>query len=530
MPATVLRTPLGSDPVTLDPQLIFDSFSDAVARQVYEGLVTFDPDSLTIQPLLAESWDVLDSGRVYRFQLRRGVRFHDDPCFVGGVGREVLAEDVRYSWDRIMRAKEGHPIGWQFIIQVAGYFPNEGRVVPPVGIRVLGKYRLEVRLKTPVAFFPSTTFMMYAAIVPREAVEYYGEDFAYHPVGTGPFQFQSWERNAKIVLVRNPHYWQQDSQGKSLPYLGRVEFMIHKDPLVQWAEFKAGRLDVTPVPPDILTTVLPMADGDEPRQGTFRLIQQKQSLRTRFIEFEFPSDTLLPSHRVIQENQRLRQALNYAVDREGLIATFFPGGQAIPAKGKLPPSPTRHSMNGAGYHYDLNRAQELLREAGYPGGKGLPELVLRVPSPARNLGIARWIQNDWAQIGIPLKLLTSPEHLTPSRAASLVSNMRLAGWGADYPDLFSFLAGVGRNRIFSDSLSRYFTAWEERLRGIIDDSLRYVQYYAFDQESARWAYEVFLYHRNPQVYAVQPAIYNYEISPLGDAVLKTVYKLEKESP
>ncbi|NOZ03058.1 MAG: ABC transporter substrate-binding protein [FCB group bacterium] len=518
------RTTLSVDPVTLDPQLIYDGVSDRVARQIYETLVTFSPDSLELIPLLAKDWEVKDNGRRYVFTLRKGVKFHDDPCFPKGAGREMVAEDVKYSWDRIMRARPGQPIGWQFIQQIEGYYPVKGFVKEPTGIRVLGRYELEVKLKDPVAFFPGTTYLIYAGIVPREAVEYYGEDFEYHPVGTGPFKFQSWERNRRIVLMKNEKYWQKDESGVCLPYLDYVTYYIQSNPLVQWLEFEAGRLEAAVIPADVLHSLFPEGRARQSEKVTrsFEVRWQPLSLNSRFIEFEFPPDTQLESHRLIRSSKKLRQAMNYAIDREGLIRMFFPGGQALPAKSKLPPLHKQCSALYRGYYYDPNKARRLLEEAGFPEGKNLPEFVLRVPTPDRNMGIARKIQSDFGKVGIRLKLLPYPEYMEPSRKDILMSNMRLAGWTADYPDLFTFIAGISHNKVFPDSLSRRFTNLEKIAATEINDSVRTALYYEIDRESAEWAYEIFLYHQRQQAQAVKPYVEGYRASPFNDTFLKTV--------
>ncbi|MFQ6607621.1 MAG: ABC transporter substrate-binding protein [Fidelibacterota bacterium] len=521
---SVFRVAIPVNPVSLDPQQIWDAVSHKVASQILEGLVTFSPDSLKLLPLIAESWEISDDGRTFIFKIRRGIRFHDDPCFPGGKGRELTAEDVRYSWSRILSSENGPPSVWRAMKDLEGYNPELRKKRKVSGLKTVSEYQLEVRFIRANVNFPMTTFLNFAYVVPKEAVEYYGENFRYHPVGTGPFRFESWERNKQIVLTKNSHYWQTDKKRRRLPYLDKLVFRIQSNLLINWAEFKAGRLDAVTIPITVLRNLFKNGVVDENvlEEKGFKISRQPISFRSRFIEFEFPTDTLLMSHEIILNNKYFRQALNYAVNREKIVNRFFPGGQAFPAKSRLPPLYPRHGVTYEGYGYDPERAKLLLKKAGYPNGEGLPELFLRVPTPDRNLGIAEQITSDWERIGIHVQLLLYPEYMEPSEEDMRLSNMRIAGWNADFPDLSNFMFGIYRSRIFQGDAKEYCRFLENQIATELDDSTRIALCYQLDEFATEMAYEIFLYHPTPPIVAVRQNIEGFVISPIGNALLSGI--------
>lgn len=516
---------------SLDPVRVGDSASGLVAGQIFEGLVQFD-NSLSIRPALAESWTVSLDGTLWTFTLRDGVRFHDDPAFPGGVGRAVAAADVKYSFERVVNPKSLSIGWWIFNGRVVGAdayreellaAEREGRapaVSGVIGFRVLDERTFQIELTHPFAPFLYLLAMSYTWVVPREALELYGEDFSRHPVGTGPFVLEEWSPGQRVRLARNPHYWEVDERGRQLPHLDSVEVRMLRDSLVAFLEFERGNLDVTGIPPEMWPKVM---TGERTLAEPYTKYQLLScpSLTVQYFGF-LMTDAPLGAHKL------LRQAFNYAVDRQGIVDHVL-NGRGIPARGVLPPGIPGYNPELKGYDYDPSRARELLAEAGYPGGEGLPEIVLQLNSGGtENEDIAEVVQQQLADIGVrvSLRLIAWPQHLD-SIDRGLASFFRL-GWVADYPDPENFLAllysknvapaGPNATRFENEEFDRLYR--EALASGDEAERLRlYQQAERIVVDQAPW---LFLFHG--EVYRLeQPYVRGYPVNPMDLNILKHVW-------
>lgn len=430
---------------SLDPVGINDVVSHHVAHQIYDALIDLD-SNLQIVPQLAKSYTVSEDGLTYTFNLRTGSTFHDNECFPGGKGREVNAKDVKYSYDRIVDFRTSSRGFNYFVNYVEGaqeYYDetrasqNENRepkLNGASGFIYVNDTTFQIKLKKAFAPFIYYNTLAIAYIVPKEAVEKYGKDFFQNPVGSGPFIFVNWTPDQELNLKRNPNYWAKDEFGNQLPYIDAAKFRFIKDLDAQLLEFKNGKLDESyRLPNAIFKTIIDDKKTLTPEWSQFQL-QRVPTLATQFYGFLVTNE--------IFKNEKLRQAINYAVDREKIIKYVLNGqGYAGATHGFVPPSMPDYNTEGIkGYSFDLEKAKKLLEEAGYPGGKGLPELTLQINSGGdRNIQIAEAIQNMLKEVGITMKLqqIQFAQHLDNIDAGK-ASFYRL-GWIADYPDPESFL-------------------------------------------------------------------------------------------
>ncbi|MFH1743857.1 MAG: ABC transporter substrate-binding protein [bacterium] len=429
----VFRFNLTESPRSLDPARVGDSASGHIAENICEGLVEFDPN-LKIVPCLAESWDVSEDGTVYTFHLRHEVRFHDSPVFPGGKGREVTAEDVRYSLTRIAAPSTRSTGYWVWNGKVKGIKEfHDGLVDRVEGFQVVDENTFRFVLDKPFAPFLNLISMSYAYVVPREAVEFYGEDFFQNPVGTGPFRFVEWAPDRRVVLERNPEYWGKDEEGNPLPYLDRIIVRFIGENIPEFQEFVLGNLEyVQPIPPDMWDGIFDKDNKPRPNFEKFQ-IHQQQLLATNYFGF-------LMGKPPMGTDKRLRHAANYAIDREAIIKHIL-RGEGTPASGPIPSSMPGYRENVAGFTYDPDRARQLLAEAGHPNGEGLPEIILQLNSAGRrNELIAEVIQQQLQAVGfkIQLKVVDWSQHLD-SVERGQVGFFRM-GWIADYVDPENFLA------------------------------------------------------------------------------------------
>ncbi len=404
------RRPLGNDPATLDPARIRDIYGLAVAQQLFDGLVQFD-QTLTITPALAQFWKASRDGLVWTFTLRRGVKFHH--------GREVTADDVIYSFTRIVDPKTGSGGADLFLaIQGAQEF-REGRAGHITGLSALDPYTVQVTLTEATVPFVSVLAVGHAKIVPRDLAEQQGESFGLHPVGTGPFKFVRWERGREIVLAGNPDYF------GGPPRLFRVTYRIFPGEQLDrmYQEFENGALDDTPVPTKNYRQILAQQRYLYVRRPMFSVRHYAINTRVK------PLD-----------DRRVRRALAHAIDREAIVSEVFLGRYVL-ARGILPPGTLGFNPKLQGYDYSPAKARELLAEAGHPGGGNLPPL--EIWSSVKHEGIVREherIAKDLAAIGVRADF----HYLTdwPSFSKMMVEKklpVFLHAWFADVPDPDNFL-------------------------------------------------------------------------------------------
>ncbi len=429
---------------TLDPAHMSYVAAIWVGTQLYNGLVELDT-ALRVVPSLARSWSVDSAGRRWRFVLRTDVLFHDDPCFQGKP-RRLRAADVKFSFERICDARTRSPGLWVFWGKVVGVEEFHAATArgqrPPEGvrgIRVVDDSTVEIELARPFAPFLALLTMPYCWIVPEEAVRTYGEDFFRHPVGTGPFRLQEWTPDVRLVLRRHEHYFKRDETGRRLPYLDFVVVRFLRDLKTAFWEFQQGRLDMlSGLDPSVVPTVLTP-------EGTLRpAFARYQLLTTPAYAVEYYGimlDTTTEGGRTspLARSRLLRQALNYAIDRERIIRHVL-HGLAEPATGILPPGLPGASGHVVGYSYNPDYARRLLAAAGFPNGRGLPPLVLQLGTNPRTLSVAEAIQQQLAEVGIRLELrqVNFPEHLAMVRQGRCM--LWRTNWVADYPDPENFLA------------------------------------------------------------------------------------------
>lgn len=406
---------------SLDPAFSRNLENLWACNLLYNGLVEID-DSLQVQPAIAESWEIDSTGTIYRFKLRDDVFFHGSEAFPEGKGRRVVASDVVYSFNRILDPKLSSPGIWVF---------NQLERENP--FTAIGDSIVEIRLKRSFPPFLGLLGMKYCAVVPREAVELYGDDFRKNPVGTGPFKFNFWIENSRLALLRNDAYFEVDSAGNALPYLDAVSVSFIPDKGSAYLELLKGNFD--------FMSGLHTSYSDEllTKTGELNPIYKKQLRLEKhpFLKTDYLGFMVNPKDETEWNDARLRRAVNYAIDKESMVR-YLRNNVYEPANGGFIPKGMPGYNPTAGYSYNIDSARALLRAAGYPGGEGLPPIQLSTTTDYVDL--CEYAQHQLGEIGIKVKVNVLPASVHREMTARGDLELFRKSWLADYPDDENFMA------------------------------------------------------------------------------------------
>lgn len=426
---------------SLYPLNVTEVTSHRITNQIYEGLVGFDQTDLTIVPRIAESWDVDSLATEFVFHLRKGVYYHDDPCFADGKGREVTANDFKYCFTKLCEADVNNQGFWVFDGKVKGckeYYAStmDGTPLPEgvTGVTVIDDYTLKIELERPFASFLQIMALPFTAAFPKEAVDKYGMDMRSKTVGTGPFYIKAQQDDNNVILARNPNYWGKDEAGNQLPYLDGIKVTFIKDRKTELLEFSQGNVDMMfRLPLEMVEEIVTKEDVLTEAYKNYTL-QVMPSLSLQYYGFQHKGKLF--------NNKDLRKAFNFAVDRKK-ICEYTLKGTGIPGNyGVVPPGMAGYDSEVIrGYSYDPVKAREHLEKAGYPNGEGFPPLVLQINSGGgTNEQVAEAVQKmlkDVLNIEVSITAMPFAQHLENLETGK--AEFWRAGWVADYPDPENFL-------------------------------------------------------------------------------------------
>ncbi len=514
---TVFRYNEAANITSLDPAYARDQANIWATHQIYNGLVQLE-QHLKIMPCIAKSWVISNDGREYVFHLRKDVFFHDSEVFPGGKGRRVVASDVVYSFSRILDTKIASPGAWIFNnIEKKGERPS---------FYSKDDSTFSIKLQQPFPPFLGILTTMYCSIIPHEAVEMFGPDFRKKPVGTGPFKFKLWKEGVKLVLVKNPCYFEFDHENR-LPYLDAVAITFLADKQSAFLEFLKGQLDfMSGIDPGYKDNLL-TKDGKLKLEfkGKFKIISQPY-LNTEYLGF------LVDSFEGTKKNNLLcvkmvRQAINYSFDRRKMI-DFLRNNVGIPGlNGIIPKGMPSFDSATTYYDYDPEKARKLISEAGYPGGLGLSPITLSTTSDY--LDICKYIQYKAGEIGIEIKIDISPPAALKEMKAQAKLPFFRASWIADYPDAENYLSlFYGKN--FSPQGPNYthfyrkeFDIIFEKAMACTNDSVRFEYYHKLEKIIMDDAPVAVLYY-DQILRFVQNNIEGVDADPMNLLTLKMVRK------
>ncbi len=397
-----------------NPQLIWPT------NQLFNSLVQLD-DELNIQPDIAKNWTINDSTQTYTFILRNDVYFHKNIAFLEtqkDSTRKVTAYDFEYSFNRLLDKKVAARGSW--VLKNVEHFKAENDTI------------FSIKLKQPFPAFLGLLSMRFCSVIPKEAIDYYGNDFRSNPVGTGPFMFKMWEENVKLVLRKNPLYFEKDEQGNQLPYLEAVAITFLPDKQSEFLQFIQGKLDFVSgldnsYKDEIVTT---KGELQEKYKDQIKLITGPY-LNTEYLGFFINSETS-----EIQ-SKTLRQAVNYGFDRVKMI-TYLRNGMGIPAVHGFIPKGLPGFNEIEGYSYQPEKARKLVNQ--YKEETGSQNPSISIGTNSQYLDLCEFIQRELEKIGISVHIdVMPPSTLRQMKSAGELAIFR-ASWIADYPDAENYLS------------------------------------------------------------------------------------------
>jgi peptide/nickel transport system substrate-binding protein len=364
---STLVVDLVAEPVSTDPQQVTDINSMRILHNMYDTLVTWDESGFKMVPGLAESWEESEDGKEYIFKLRQGVKFHD--------GTPANAEAVKFTFDRML--DKNHPFF------STGPFPFAAFYYGLIDkVEVMDEYTVKFTLKDRFAPFLNNLTAVTGSIVSPTAVEKWGKDFSLHGVGSGPFSLEDWQKGIKLTLKANQDHW------AGAPKVDQVIFQPIIEDLVRVTKLQTGEAD-------IIVDVNPDSIANLDQDPNFTVIQQTGP-HVWWVG--------LNNNKAPFDNVKVRQAVNYAVDKESIVQDILKG-TGIASNQPLAPVLSGYNEDVEGYPYNPEKAKQLLAEAGYPNGFTVNFLVPESGSGMQSpVPMATAIQGYLKDVGITVNI------------------------------------------------------------------------------------------------------------------------------
>lgn len=413
-PGGMITITYKDDVATLDPAIGYDWQNWSMIKSLFDGLMDYVPGTTELRPGLAESYEVSEDGTVFTFTLRQGVTFHN--------GREMTAEDVKYSLDRVTLPETQSP-GAGFFASIQGFDEiSTGAADTLSGVEVVDPQTVRITLSRPDATFLHVMALNFASVVPREAVEEAGADFGKVPVGTGAFRLADWVIGQRLVLEKNEDYWRD-----GVPYLDGITFEVGQEPVVALLRLQQGEVDVPGdgIPPAKFQEVM-----NDPDQAS-RVVEGGQ-LHTGYITLNVGMEPF--------DQLAVREAVNMAINKDRIVQVI--NGRAVPATQPLPPSMPGYTQGFDGFAYDPEGAKAKLAEAGLADGFTTQLYVMNTdPNPR----IAQAIQQDLSAIGVEVEIRSLAQANVIEAGGAGEAPMIWSGgmaWIADFPDPSNFYGPI----------------------------------------------------------------------------------------
>lgn len=419
---------IDAEPETLDPGMCNYNKSSALLLNLFNGLYRFSEDGSNVEPAMADSYTVSDDGLVYTFTLKEGLKWSD--------GSDLTAEDFEYSWKRELNAELASPAAWNlFDIKNAEEYNNGECSADEVGIKAVDAVTLEVTLKNPTAYFVSLTASANWAPVKKDVVE--GNDSwvksADSYVCNGPFMLQEIKPQAGYTLVKNPEYFDAENVK-----LDSVEIAIIEQAEAALSAYNAGDIDVM-IGSSVGTQAMAQYDGSDE-------LSAHDLIGTSYFDFNCSKEYMTPEVRKALSMALVRSTINdVAVPSKPKSAlAFVPYG--IPYGDET--VEFREKVGAELINEDIEAAKQLLVDAGYPDGEGLPVLQFIITNTQENKDKAQVMQAMWKEgLGVDCEIVTYESKVYWDEHGAGNFDIAFDGWTGDYLDPNSVLNIFNRGRM-----------------------------------------------------------------------------------
>lgn len=498
---------------SLDPAFAKNQSIIWAVHQIYNTLIETD-DNLNMIPSLAKSWDVTPDRLIYIFHLHNDVFFHDNEAFVNAKGRRMTAYDVEYSFKRIIDKNTASSGAWIF----------NGRIDSLNGFRAINDSTFQLTLTKPFNPILGLLSMKYCSIVPKEVVEKFGKDFRSHPCGTGPFQFKVWEEGQALILTRNNNYFEKDSAGNRLPYLDAIKTSFFDNKATEFLLFQQGQIDFQNDIDASFKDEILSKKGELKKEWKDKIILSKHPyLNIEYLGILEDTSNIVVQHSPLRQ-LKLRQAINYGFDRRKMML-YLRNSIGIPAESGFVPAglPSFDSFLVKGYRYNPQKARQLLQEAGYKNGQGLPVIKLLTVAVYAELG--SFIAKELEDIGIKIQVEVVQKSLLLEQTAKSQALFFRGSWIADYPDAENYLSVFYSKNPAPPNYTRYsnprFDVLYERSLIENNDSIKLNFYRQMDQMVMNDAPVIPLWY-DEVIHLINPRVLNMHANGLNLLELRRV--------
>ena len=511
---------------TLDPAYIKSQAEIWVASQLYNGLVELD-SNLNPIPMLARSWTLSEDACVYKFVLRRDVQFHGQGNASFKQGRWVTAQDVAFSFSRLLDPATASPGAWIFSDKIDSLAFTKGPSDPNYPFQVQNDSVFVLKLKRPFTAMIHLLATSYCSIVPKDLAGIAASDFARKPIGTGPFYFKMWEEDVKLILRKNPLYF-EFWQGKRLPFLEAINVDFIKNKQTAFMRFVAGEYDFfNGIEGSFKDELLTKEGLLRPKYAASFDMLSLPFLNTEYLGFWIDNKQLRYE---ALGNIHFRRALNFAVDRASILKYLKNNTGIIGSGGFVPPTLVNASVKGYSYNPTLAAAE--LKLAGYPNGENCPEI--KITTTADYLDMAVYVQKYWQNLGLKVRI--------DVQTGGMLRQMRNKGelpvfrgsWIADYADAENYLACFySKNHSPSGPNYTHFTSATfdrlyEQMNTTADPILRNQLVAQADSVIMAEAPIIVLYY-DKSIRLIQKPVHGLRNDAMNRLLLKKVWKAKKSS-
>ncbi len=410
----------------LDPSRT-TSFEDIIAiGHLFEGLVALD-EQLQVVPAIAADWEISDDGKEYTFYIRSDVYFHDNECFAASEGRRVVASDFEYSFFRIVDPAEPSP--GKYIFESVAKTEESNYI----GFKAVDDRIFKIYLKEPQPSFLQMLTLKHCSVVPHEAIDLYGEDFRANPVGTGPFRFSFWNEDVKLVLLKNDEYWRKSESGDTLPYLDAITISFLPDRHQEYMQFKVGKYEMmSGLDQSFQETLLTDRGGLKEEFDSTITFSKIPWLKTDYLGFLVDENKPINADSPFR-NKLIRQAVNYAIDKDELVTYMRKNIGKGAHKGFLPRGmPGFDRVTTSGIVFNPDKSRELLKKGGYTG----EPVKLVVANQYKQM--CNYIQRKLKEVGLNVQVDAVSKSVHRKDMATFQTNFFLKNWTADFPDATNF--------------------------------------------------------------------------------------------